>query len=129
MTFVRKIEKKDIAPFIYIVSLLPLLLPWCYFDAEIDGVKYGTDIINPKVFIVLAVATFLSLMFAESPKARCLTRIFLLLHVALYLLGALFWYVPLMTEFNLLLSLEALHSGVYLSLLSVGLVYLFYRTN
>lgn len=129
MTFVRKIEKKDIAPFIYIVSLLPLLLPWCYFDAEIDGVKYGTDIINPKVFIVLAVATFLSLMFAESSKARCLTRIFLLLHVALYLLGALFWYVPLMTEFNLLLSLEALHSGVYLSLLSVGLVYLFYRTN
>lgn len=129
MAFVRKIKKKDIAALVYIVSLLPLLLPWCYFDEGIDGIKYGTDIVNPKVFIVLAVATFLCLMLAESPNARRLAKILLLLHVVIYIFCALFWYVPLMTDFNLLLSLEAAHSGVYLSLLSISLVYLFYRTD
>ena len=129
MRIIRNVKKKDIAALAYIISLLPLLLPWCYFDAEIDGIKYGTDIINPKVFIVLAVATFLSLMLAESKKARGVAKLCLLIHAALYIFCALFWYVPLMTDFNLLLSLEAAHSGVYLSLLSIGLVYLLYRKN
>ncbi len=75
MRFIRNVKKKDIAALAYIISLLPLLLPWCYFDAEIDGIKYGTDIINPKVFIVLAVATFLSLMLAESKKARGVAKL------------------------------------------------------
>lgn len=129
IAYIRKVKKKDIAALVYIVSLLPMLLPWCYFDEGIDGIKYGIDIVNQKVFIVLAVATFFSLLFAESPKAKCLAKIFLLLHVALYLFCALFWYVPLLTDFNLLLSLEAAHSGVYLSVLSIGLVYLFYRKD
>lgn len=129
MKFIRNVNKKDIAALAYIMSLLPLLLPWCYFDEEIDGIKYGTDIINPKLFIVLALATFLSLLLAESQKARGIAKLFLLIHGALYLFCALFWYVPLMTDFDLLLSLEAAHSGVYLSLLSIGLVYLFYRKN
>ncbi len=129
MAYIRKVKKKDIAALVYIVSLLPMLLPWCYFDEEIDGIKYGTDIVNPKIFIVLAVATFLCLMFTESPKAKRLAKIFLLLHVVLYLFYALFWYVPLLTDFNLLLSLEAAHSGVYLSLLGIGLVYFFCRKD
>lgn len=44
MIFINKAKKKYIAAFCYIMSLLPIFLPWCYFDKEIDGIKYGTDI-------------------------------------------------------------------------------------
>jgi hypothetical protein len=35
----------------------------------------------------------------------------LLMHPIIYLMCGLFWYVPLLTDFNLQLSLEAAHYG------------------
>lgn len=43
-----------------------------------------------------------------------------------FLFCSLFWYVPLFTDFSLLLSLEAVHYGCYLSPLSIGPMFSLY---
>lgn len=127
MIFINKAKKKYIAAFCYIMSLLPIFLPWCYFDKEIDGIKYGTDIVNNMGLIVLSGITFFSIIFCENQRGKILTKILLIMHPVIYLVHGLLWYVPLLTDFNLLLSLEAVHYGFYLSLLCSSLMYLFYQ--
>ncbi len=119
----NKAKKKYILAFCYLMSLLPIFLPWCYFDEEIDGIKYGTDIVNHVIMIVLAVVTFFCILFYKNQRGKMITTIFLLIHPVIYLVYGLFWYVPLLTDFNLLLSLEAIHYGFYLSLLCSSLMY------
>ena len=105
--------KKILVCIFYVLSLLPLFLPWCYFEEEVDGIKSGLDIV-------------LGVLLARNERGRKLTKILLLTHSAIYLFYALFWYVPLLTDFNLLLSLEAAHYGLYLSLVCNGLLYFYY---
>ena len=84
MMLIDKAKKKYIAAFCYIMSLLPIFLPWCYFDKEIDGIKYGTDIVNNMVFIVLAGITFFSMIFCETQRGM-ITNILLIMHPTIYL--------------------------------------------
>ncbi len=120
------IGKKILVCVFYVVSLLPLVLPWCYFEEEVDGMKCGLDIINHAVLLILAFATLLSILLVGNERGRRITKILLVIHSAIYLVYALFWYVPLLTDFDLLLSLEAAHCGFYLSLVCNGLLYFFY---
>ena len=64
----EKTKKKYILAFCYLMSLLPIFLPWCYFDEEIDGIKYGTDIVNHVGMIVLAAVTFFCIIFISKSK-------------------------------------------------------------
>ena len=104
------------------MSLLPIFLPWCYFDEEIDGIKYGIDIVNHVVMIVLAAVTFFCIIFYTNQKGKMITSVLLVIHPVMYLVFGLFWYVPLLTDFNLFLSLEVVHYGFYLSLLCSSLM-------
>ena len=122
----EKIKKKYILAFCYLMSLLPIFLPWCYFDEEIDGIKCGIDIVNHVMMIVLAGVTFFCIMFVSNQRGKMITSILLIMHPVIYLVQGLFWYVPLLTDFNLLLSLEAVHYGFYLSLLCSSLMCWFY---
>ena len=118
--------KKILVCILYVLSLLPLFLPWCYFEEEVDGIKSGLDIVNHAALLILIFATLLGVLLARNERGRKLTKILLLTHSAIYLFYALFWYVPLLTDFNLLLSLEAAHYGLYLSLVCNGLLYFYY---
>ena len=122
----QKIEKRHWTALLYIVTLLPVFLPWCYFEEEVDGIKYGTDIVNHALLLSLVALTLISILLARKEKIRKITKMLLLMHAAIYLFYLLFWYVPLVTDFDLILSLESAHFGVYLSLLCSGLMYLFY---
>ncbi len=115
--------------FCYFISLLPLFLPWCYFDKEADGIKTGIDIINTKLLLALGCITLFCLLSAKSQAGKFITKLLLLLHIAVYLISGLFWYVPLVTDFHVLLSLEAMHYGFYLSLLCSGSMYFLYGKN
>lgn len=110
------------------MSLLPIFLPWCYFDEEMDGIKYGTDIVNHVVMIVLAAVTFSCIIFCANQKGKRITSILLAIHPVMYLVCGLSWYVPLLTDFNLLLSLEGVHYGFYLSLLCSSLMCWLYKS-
>lgn len=121
-----KEKKRFIMAFCYVISLLPVFLPWCYFDKEMDGINYGTDIVNHVMLGVLAGITFLCIIFVQNQRGRMVTNVLLIMHPVIYLAYGLFWYVPLLTDFNLRLSLEAAHYGFYLSLLCSSLMYLFY---
>lgn len=118
----EKSKRKYILAFCYLMSLLPVFLPWCYFDEEVDGIKYGTDLLNHAVMAVLAAVTFFCIIFFKNQKGKRATSMLLAVHPVIYLMYGLFWYVPLLTDFNLLLSLEAVHYGFYLSLLCSGLM-------
>ena len=122
----KKIKQKYILAFCYLMSLLPIFLPWCYFDEEIDGIKYGTDIVNYVVMIVLAAVTFFCIVFYTNQKGIMITGILLFIHPVMYFVCGLSWYVPLLADFNLLLSLEVVHYGFYLSLLCSSLMCWFY---
>ena len=114
---VMRMRDRTLGVFLYCISLLPVFLPWCYFDKEIDGVKSGIDIINKDLQACLFGVTFFSLMFLKNQKRYKVIRMLFVLHYAVYLFYGLFWYVPLLTDFNLFLSLQALHYGFYLSML------------
>ncbi len=129
MMFMKIEKKRYIMAFCYIMSLLPIFLSWCYFDEEIDGIKYGVDIVNNAMMIVLAGITFFCVIFISGKKAKMITGILLIMHPVIYFVHGLFWYVPLLTDFNLLLSLEALHYGFYLSLLCSSLMCWLYLKN
>lgn len=124
---VMKMRDRALLAFFYCISLLPVFLPWCYFDKEIDGIKSGIDIINKALLVCLFGVTFFSLIFLKTQKENKVTKILLVLHYAVYLFYGLFWYVPLLTDFNLLLSLQALHYGFYLSILFHSVVCWIYR--
>lgn len=129
MMFINKEKKIYIVAFCYIMSLLPIFLPWCYFDEEIDGIKYGIDIVNHVMMIVLAGVTFFCIIFSTNQREKMITGILLIVHPIIYLAYSLFWYVPLLADFNLLFSLEAIHYGVYLSLLCSSLMCWLYVKN
>lgn len=129
MIFKNKIKKRYIEAICYIMSLLPIFLPWCYFEEEMDGIKYGTDIVNHFVIIVLMGVTFFSILFVKNGKRKMSISVLLLLHTVIYLFYGLFWYVPLITDFNFMLSLESVHYGFYVSLLCNGLMYLLILTE
>ena len=93
--------KKILVCIFYVLSLLPLFLPWCYFEEEVDGIKSGLDIVNHAALLILIFATLLGVLLARNERGRKLTKILLLTHSAIYLFYALFWYVPLLTDFNL----------------------------
>lgn len=118
----EKTKKKYILAFCYLMSLLPIFLPWCYFDEEIDGIKYGTDIVNHVGMIVLAAVTFFCIIFYKNKKGKMVTSVLLAIHPVMYLVCGLSWYVPLLTDFNLFLSLKAVHYGFYLSLFCSSLM-------
>lgn len=120
-------KARYVLAFCYFISLLPLFLPWCYFDKETDGIKTGIDIINPKTLLALGGFTLFHLLSAKSRTGKAITRLLLLLHIAMYLISGLLWYVPLVTDFHIILSLEAMHYGFYLSLLCSGSMYFLYR--
>ena len=124
----EKIKKKYILAFCYLMSLLPTFLPWCYFDEEIDGIKFGTDIVNHVMMIVLAAVTFFCIIFYTNQKGKMITSVLLVIHPVMYLVCGLSWYVPLLTDFNLLLSLEVVHYGFYLSLLCSSLMCWLYKS-
>ena len=44
--------KKILVCIFYVLSLLPLFLPWCYFEEEVDGIKSGLDIVNHELIYV-----------------------------------------------------------------------------
>lgn len=117
-----RIRDRALLAFLYCISLIPVFLPWCYFDREMDGVKSGIDIINKTLLVCLFGVTFFCLMFLKNQKESKVTGMLLVLHYAVYLFYGLFWYVPLLTDFNLLLSLQALHYGFYLSVLFHSIV-------
>ncbi|MEY8391068.1 hypothetical protein D3Z36_01815 [Lachnospiraceae bacterium] len=127
MTFFNKIEKRYFAAFCYMLSLSPVLLPWCYFDKDMDGIKYGIDIVNNAVLLSLATVTIAAILSARKPKAKIVVKILLGFHFVVYFFCSFFWYVPLISDFDLRLSLESVHYGFYLSVLCNGLVYLLYR--
>ncbi len=126
MKLIDKVKKRCLMVFCYLISLLPVFLPWCYFDEGIDGIKYGTDIVHGNVFMILVAVTVLSMALAKGQRGHMAVKLLLLMHFAIYLFGSFFWYVPLLTDFNLLLSLDAMHYGCYLSLLSIALMFLLY---
>ncbi len=127
MAFLDKAKKRHFAAFGYLLSLLPVLLPWCYFDRELDGIKYGIDIVNNTALMILAAVTFSAILTAKKAKTKVIVKILLAMHFFLYLFCSFFWYVPLITDFDLRLSLESVHYGFYVSVLCNGIVYLFYK--
>lgn len=111
----------------YVISLLPLWLPWFGFDAEIDGLRSGYATINHIVLAILVAATIICLLIARDGKLRVLVLALLLLHPVLYMFYFLFWYVRLITSFNIITSFETAHLGFYIALLlSIG-VYMLYK--
>ena len=40
----------------YVISLLPLWLPWFGFDPEVDGLRSGIETINPIILVILVIA-------------------------------------------------------------------------
>lgn len=124
--FIEKIKKRYFLAICYIVSLLPIFLPWCYFDERVDGIKCGTDIVNHIMMIVLAGVTVYCMIFQVNKRGKFITCLLLIMHFVIYFVYAMFWYVPLLTDFNFILSLQALHYGFYLSLLWNCLMFWFY---
>lgn len=122
-------KKRYIEAFCYLISLVPLFLPWCYFDKEIDGIKNGIDIIGYAIPVALGSVTILGILFAKGQVGKMITSIVLMLHVVVILFMGLTWYVPLLTDFSLQLSLDAAHYGFYLSLLCSTAMCLFYVKN
>lgn len=123
---VTEMRYKAFTVFFYGISLAPVFLPWCYFDREIDGVKRGIDIINNTFLVCLFGVTVFCITCLKKAKSSKVTGMLLILHYGVYLFYGLFWYVPLLTDFNLFLSLEALHYGFYLSILCHSFVCLIY---
>ena len=78
------------------------------------------------VMIVLAAVTFFCIVFYTNQKGIMITGILLFIHPVMYFVCGLSWYVPLLADFNLLLSLEVVHYGFYLSLLCSSLMCWFY---
>ena len=83
MAFLDKAEKRHFAAFGYLLSLLPVLLPWCYFDRELDGIKYGIDIVNNTALMILAAVTFSAILTANTGT---LSLIFLINILAIFLI-------------------------------------------
>lgn len=111
----------------YVISLLPLWLPWFGFDPEIDGLRSGYATINHIVLAILTVATVICLLIARDGKLRVVTLALLLLHPVVYMFYFLFWYVRLITSFNIITSFETAHIGFYIAMiLSIG-VYMLYK--
>lgn len=129
MTKSKLLQNRAVLLVIYVISLLPLWLPWFGFDPEIDGLRSGYATINHIVLAILAVATTIGILIARSEKMRVLTLALLLLHPVLYGFYFLFWYVRLITSFNIITSFETAHLGFYIALiLSIG-VYVFYKKS
>lgn len=115
-----KINKETVFLLIaYIISLLPIHLPWFYFDKEIDGIKMGNDLLNNHLFLILIICTIVAILFSASYKiCGYIAGILLMLHAAIYLYYFLFWYTPFSSDFNIYVSLDTAHYGFYLSMIS-----------
>lgn len=102
---------------VYVVSLLPIFLPWFYFDQEIDGIKYGVTFLNNRfsylIFILTLVSMFTSKMLKKGEK---ITLSLLCLHVVVYIYWFCFWYNETVADFSLAISFETARFGFYISL-------------
>lgn len=109
---------------LYFISLLPLLLPWFGFDREIDGLRSGIEVVNSIILVVLVIMMMMTTLF------QCKFQIIvLLLHDIVYMGYFLFWYVPLITNFNIITSFETAHVGFYLTVALNILLILFIKKH
>lgn len=118
--------RKGVIIFLYVISLMTLFLPWCYFDQDIDGIQYGKDMVNGIGMVILVGVTLGGLVFAKTKNQKRITIVLLLMHPIIYISYFLFWYIPFITDFNLKVSIEAGHYGIYLAILSSIAVFLIY---
>lgn len=110
----------------YMASLVPFVLPWCYFDVAIDGIKRGIDIINLPLIFMMVGCTLLCFILNQYKIIKIITIILLVIHPIVYILYFMFWYVPLTTGFNIILSYETAHFGIYLSIICSILEIIYY---
>ena len=101
----------------YMVSLLPLWLPWFGFDREIDGLRSGIEMINHIVLLILVLLMIITILCVPVIWQRKIMILVLLIHLIVYLGYFLFWYVPLITDFNIVTSFETAHWGFYVGIL------------
>ena len=95
----------------YFFSLMPLFLPWFYFDSHIDGMQRGIDIINKYLLSVMICLMVVAIIINK------FIILMIFLHIAVYFLYFCFWYVPYIADFNILISIDTAHFGFYLSIL------------
>ena len=101
----------------YVISLLPLWLPWFGFDPEVDGLRSGIETINPIILVILVIAMMGCIFIVPAQHRRMASIIVLLLHDIVYVGYFLFWHVPLVTDFDIITSFETAHFGFYLAII------------
>lgn len=122
-------NKKIVLLMLYIVSLFPLCLPWFGFDREIDGLRSGIETINNIILIALVILMVVAIFFIPASWQKIGITIVLMLHCIVYAGYFLFWYVPLITNFNIITSFETAHIGFYLTIILNILLIKFYKNH
>ena len=113
----------------YMASLLPLWFPWFGFDQEIDGLRSGIEMINHIVLLILAILMIITILCVPVIWQRKIMILVLLIHLIVYMGYFLFWYVSLITNFNIITSFETAHVGFYLTVALNILLILFIKKH